>query len=67
MRCRATYPSKIVADKGNAAPGLGFVALVVRRDLAENGAIKEFDDLRGRTVAVVGFYQAAHAALVHGL
>lgn len=60
-------PLKIVADKGNTAPGFGFVALVVRRDLADSGSIKEFDDLRGRTMAVVGFYQAAHAALVHGL
>jgi len=64
---RHDVPLKIVADKGNAAPGFGFVALVVRRDLAESGAIKRFEDLHGRTVAVVGFYQAAHAALVHGL
>jgi ABC-type nitrate/sulfonate/bicarbonate transport system substrate-binding protein len=64
---RRDVPLKIVADKGNAAPGFGLVALVVRRDLAERGAIQEFDDLRGRTVAVVGLYQAAHAALVHGL
>ena len=63
---RRDVPLKIVADKGNAAPGFGFSALVLRKDLADSGAIRDFPDLRGKTVAVVGLYQSAHASLHHG-
>ncbi|HZR99411.1 MAG TPA: ABC transporter substrate-binding protein [Chloroflexota bacterium] len=64
---RRDVPLKIVADKGNAAPGFGFSALVLRKDLADSGAIRDFPDLRGKTVAVVGLYQSAHASLHQGL
>jgi NitT/TauT family transport system substrate-binding protein len=64
---RREVPLKIVADKGNAAPGFGFSALVLRKDLADSGAVRDFSDLRGKTVAVVGLYQSAHASLHQGL
>jgi NitT/TauT family transport system substrate-binding protein len=64
---RRDVPLKIVADKGNAVPGFGFSALVLRKDLADSGAIRDFADLRGKTIAIVGLYQSAHASLHHGL
>lgn len=45
-------PVKIVADKGINVPGQGYYRLVVRKDLANS--IKDFSDLRGRRIAVVG-------------
>ena len=45
-------PVKIVADKGINVPGQGYYRLVIRKDLA--GKIKDFTDLRGRKIAVVG-------------
>jgi len=43
---------KIVADAGSTQPGAGFTALVVRKDLADSGAIRDYADLRGRRIAV---------------
>lgn len=45
-------PIKIVADKGINVPGQGYYRLVVRKDL-EN-AIKDYVDLKGKTIAIVG-------------
>lgn len=45
---------KFVADGGNLAPGGGYLAIVLRKDLAESGAIKSAADLKGRPVAVAG-------------
>jgi NitT/TauT family transport system substrate-binding protein len=45
-------PVKIVADKGVNVAGKGYYRLVVRKDLA--GQIKDFADLRGRKIAIVG-------------
>ena len=45
-------PVKIVADKGINVPGKGYYRLVIRKDLA--GEIKDFKDLKGRKIAVVG-------------
>jgi NitT/TauT family transport system substrate-binding protein len=45
-------PLKIVADKGINVPGRGYYRLVVRRNLADK--IKDFKDLRGLRIAIVG-------------
>lgn len=45
-------PIKIVADKGHNIPDKGFYRLVVRKDLVDQ--IKDFADLKGRKLAVVG-------------
>jgi NitT/TauT family transport system substrate-binding protein len=45
-------PVKIVADKGVNVPGKGYYRLVIRKDLVNE--IKDYKDLRGRKVAVVG-------------
>ena len=41
--------SKVVADKGSNPPGAGWTAFVVRKDLYDTGAVRRFEDLRGRT------------------
>lgn len=45
-------PIKIVADKGYNVPGKGYYRLCIRRDLADE--IRDFRDLKGRKLAVVG-------------
>lgn len=45
-------PVKIVADKGNNIPGQGYYRLVIRKDLA--ATIKDYQDLRGKRIAIVG-------------
>lgn len=45
-------PIKIVADKGINVPGQGYYRLVIRKDLV--GVINDYQDLRGRKLAVVG-------------
>src|ERR1700704_4830200 len=43
---------KLVADKGQVAPGFGFAAIVIRSDLADT--VRDFKDLKGRKFAVMG-------------
>lgn len=43
---------KLVADKGQVAKGFGFAAIVIRSDLADT--IRDFKDLKGRKLAVMG-------------
>lgn len=50
---RQGLPLKLVADKGKAMPGHGYLALVVRKELASE--IKSLADLRGRNVAVTSY------------
>lgn len=45
-------PIKIVGDKGINVPGQGYYRLMIRKDLVDE--IKDFEDLRGRKLAVVG-------------
>lgn len=45
-------PIKVVADKGRISPGNGYMAMVVRRDLADSGTLRTPTDLRGRRIAV---------------
>ncbi|MBI2953671.1 MAG: ABC transporter substrate-binding protein [Chloroflexi bacterium] len=45
-------PMKIVADKASVPPGMGYIWLVVRKDLWDSGAIRKVEDLKGKNVAV---------------
>ncbi|BBB93328.1 MAG TPA: ABC transporter substrate-binding protein [Methylomusa anaerophila] len=45
-------PVKIVADKGVNVPGQGYYRLVIRKDLVDT--VKDYSDLRGRKIAIVG-------------
>jgi NitT/TauT family transport system substrate-binding protein len=42
---------KIVADRGTLAPGHGYVALIVRKDLYDSGEVRIVADLRGRKIS----------------
>jgi NitT/TauT family transport system substrate-binding protein len=42
---------KIVADRGTLAPGHGYLALAVRKDLIDSGQVRTLADLRGRKIA----------------
>jgi ABC-type nitrate/sulfonate/bicarbonate transport system substrate-binding protein len=46
-------PIKIVADKGVNSPGHGFNAILVRKDLWDSGEVRDYADLRGRTIATL--------------
>jgi NitT/TauT family transport system substrate-binding protein len=41
---------RIVADRGTLAPGFGYLALVVRKDLVDSGQVRSIADLRGRKI-----------------
>src|SRR5689334_10342112 len=45
---------RIVADKAHHAAGFGHAALMVRKDLIDSGKFRDFKDLKGLKVAVVG-------------
>lgn len=55
-------PVKIVADKGINVPAQGYYRLVIRKDLANS--IKDFSDLRGRKIAIVGTASLDEISLV---
>jgi NitT/TauT family transport system substrate-binding protein len=42
---------RMVADRGTVAPGYGYIALVVRKDLVDGGQVRQVADLRGRKIA----------------
>jgi NitT/TauT family transport system substrate-binding protein len=44
---------EIVADRGRAGSDSSYMAFVLRRDLAESGAVREPADFRGRRVATI--------------
>ncbi|MGI6093139.1 MAG: ABC transporter substrate-binding protein [Veillonellaceae bacterium] len=58
-------PVKIVADKGINVAGKGYYRLVVRQDLAET--IKDYKDLQGKRIAIVGTASLDEIALVRVL
>ena len=45
-------PLRIVADKAKNPPGYGFEALLVRKDLRDDGKIKTLADFKGRKIAI---------------
>jgi NitT/TauT family transport system substrate-binding protein len=48
----AGAPYRIVADKGQARAGSGYVLLAVRKDLVDSGQVKGVKDLKGKKVAL---------------
>ena len=44
-------PYRIVADKGQARTGTGYILLTVRKDLVDSGQVKSVRDLKGKKVA----------------
>jgi len=45
---REGAPFRIVADKGQARAGTGYILLAVRKDLVDSGQVKSVKDLKGR-------------------
>ncbi|HZU07093.1 MAG TPA: ABC transporter substrate-binding protein [Chloroflexota bacterium] len=43
---------KTVAERGSNAPGHGYSAVVVRKDLIDSGRFQDFADLRGKQIGV---------------
>jgi NitT/TauT family transport system substrate-binding protein len=41
---------RMVGDRGTLAPGFGYLALVVRKDLVDSGQVRSLADLRGRKI-----------------
>lgn len=58
-------PVKIVADKGVNVPGQGYYRLVIRKDLTDR--IKDYADLRGKKIAIVGTASLDEIALARVL
>ncbi len=58
---------RIVADKGNTAPGWGYQGIVIRRALWDSGAVRGPGDLRGRKVVLPSFASTAEIGLDRGL
>src|SRR5579884_2570349 len=46
-------PIEIVGDKGRAGTDSSYMALLVRKDLLDSGAIKDYADFRGRKIASI--------------
>src|SRR3954469_9404197 len=55
---------KMVADKGSARPGFGYISFVTRPDLAS--VVKTGADLRGRVMAVTGYFDGATMEVATG-
>jgi len=60
-------PIRVVADKGSDFRGRGFVALVIRKDLVESGAVKDYADLKGRRFTTASLASANEIDLVRAL
>ncbi len=54
----------LVADKGQLLKDFGYEALMLRKDLADSGAVKTPADLKGKTIALVPPLNASAAAVV---
>jgi NitT/TauT family transport system substrate-binding protein len=59
--------SKVVADKASGPPGAVSSALMVRKDLAESGALTRLEDLQGKTFGLVNFDSSQEYTLVRHL
>ncbi|HWR31279.1 MAG TPA: ABC transporter substrate-binding protein [Negativicutes bacterium] len=46
------FDLQIVADKGRVGKNSDYIAILVRKDLSESGAIKTYADLKGKKIAV---------------
>jgi ABC-type nitrate/sulfonate/bicarbonate transport system substrate-binding protein len=45
-------PLRLVATISSMTPGHGIIGLLVRKDLIDSGAIRDYPDLRGRRIAI---------------
>ena len=59
--------NKVVADKGSGPPGAGWQALLIRKDLYENGTVTRLEELRGKTLAIVATDSTMELSLVRHL
>ena len=57
---------RLVADKGRLLPGHGNAGLVVRKDLAQSGAVNSLETLRGRRVGLAGYAAGSAVTLFLG-
>ena len=55
---------RIVADKGTIRAGQSYEALIIRRDLVENGRFKTLEDLRGLRIGQAALGISPHIDLV---
>jgi NitT/TauT family transport system substrate-binding protein len=60
-------PVRIVLDQWTAYPGNGAGGIIVRKDLADSGRVREFADLHGLNVAITSKGQATQYGLALGL
>src|SRR5581483_9676357 len=58
---------KIVADKARNAPGYGFQAIMVRKDLYDSGKVRSLKDFKGLKVALSAAGNSEAAILDAGL
>ncbi len=56
---------KIVADKGTSGPGFEYAQIVLRKDLADSGQIKEVKDLKGKKIGVTSLAGSGEAAVAY--
>ena len=47
-------PLRIVADNGQEKKGMAYAYLLVRKDLWESGAVRDYKDFKGRTISIGG-------------
>src|SRR4051794_9919224 len=60
-------PVRIVLDQWTAYPGNGAGGMILRKDLADSGRVRDFADLRGLNVAITLKGQATQYGLAMGL
>ncbi len=60
-------PVRIVLDQWTAYPGNGAGGIILRKDLADSGRVRDFADLRGLNVAITSKGQATQYGLAMGL
>jgi NitT/TauT family transport system substrate-binding protein len=60
-------PVRIALDVWTAAPGNQAGGLYVRKDLVDDGQIRDLSDLRGRRIGITSFGHATELALHRGL
>ena len=58
---------RLVADKAHSAPGFPYEAFLVRKDLVDSGQFKNFSDLKGRKVVMLGVGISDEAVLNEAL
>ena len=60
-------PIRLVGDKGRLSPNYDYAALVVRKDLVDEGRVRDYADLRGMRISTPGQGTALWAQLARVL